>query len=654
MTVPSTARYAGPYFGDGSLVSFPFVFKVFAAEDVAIALTNADGVEQTGLTLDSDFLVTLNADQETTPGGSVQYAVAGVATPLPADWTLAITGEGLPFDQPTDLPSGGNFRAEEVEASLDRLEMQIQNLRAGLARALLIRPTSYAGGAALTLPAPEDQTVLGWEGTTLRNYPRGSAILLADNEDSSDPALIDWFLKVPSLILKPYMGETATGVNGTGAGRATRVGDITQVELSFALTEASPALGGAFRLAGLPFAAQTETPLIVEVGGTTSLPATTEFRAHTIPGTKALKLSRYDADASGYLPVTEYDIGVGTTLKVAGTYACDSSEGLAIARAPAPPIYWKQTDVSSLTVSDFIYKVAYVNAPDFTGWIATTRTTGRILRSTDLLTWESFTPAPWDSASGYVYDLGYAGGFWVARVAFTIQVAASLAGPWVRVGQVGGPAFSDFSAVVPINNRWYALGTNGAIYKAPLDARDPWVWKWTSGPGSSAYMRGIAAKGTTIVAFGSGSWSAKSTDDGETFANNTVTGLPFTAIVNQALICDGNEFLMANGGYIAASSDGTTWTTRVDAVTAGQPYYNWFASVQQVVQVNGYSILQRASSNRNFIYSTDGFRTLKRDDMQPFVTGDLIEYPITFGNGYYVIGATGSSTRRIFWAPATL
>lgn len=165
MTIPSTARKAGPLLGTGAQTAWPFTFKVFAAADVAVTIADSLGIE-TALVLDADYSVTLNVNQETSPGGTITYPISG--TPLPVGSVLSIVGD-LDYDQPLDLPSGGNFSPLALENELDRTVMQIQQLREVTNRALQVPVTSNADS---TLPAPEAQKILGWDvnGTGLQNY----------------------------------------------------------------------------------------------------------------------------------------------------------------------------------------------------------------------------------------------------------------------------------------------------------------------------------------------------------------------------------------------------------------------------------------------------------------------------------------------------
>jgi hypothetical protein len=166
MTTPSTPRKAGPLLGTGAQTSWPFTFKVFAASDIAVTIANNLGVE-TALVLNADYSVTLNSNQDTSPGGTVTYPISGGA--LPTGSKLTIIGN-LPYDQPLDLPSGGNFSPLALENQLDRLTMQIQQLREQVGRAVQVSVTTSAN---VGLPPPAASNIIGWSenGDNLENYP---------------------------------------------------------------------------------------------------------------------------------------------------------------------------------------------------------------------------------------------------------------------------------------------------------------------------------------------------------------------------------------------------------------------------------------------------------------------------------------------------
>lgn len=135
MTISSTNRRAGPYVGDGVTTSFPFNYKVFKKQDVLVTFTSSSGVN-TPLLLDSDYLVTLNLDQDATPGGSITYpAPYSTRTVLAANEKLTLTGN-LAETQPTDIPDLSPFFPQVVEDALDRLTILIQQVQEQTDRSL--------------------------------------------------------------------------------------------------------------------------------------------------------------------------------------------------------------------------------------------------------------------------------------------------------------------------------------------------------------------------------------------------------------------------------------------------------------------------------------------------------------------------------------
>lgn len=158
MTISSTARRAGPYLGNGAATSFAFTFKVFSTADISVVVADSAGVE-TALVLDTDYTVTLNANQETSPGGSVTYPISGSA--LQTGNSLVIVGD-LPYDQPLDIPAGGNFNPVSIENELDRIVMQIQQLDERVDRSVTAAVSSNISGV---LPVPEAGELLGWDQT---------------------------------------------------------------------------------------------------------------------------------------------------------------------------------------------------------------------------------------------------------------------------------------------------------------------------------------------------------------------------------------------------------------------------------------------------------------------------------------------------------
>jgi hypothetical protein len=184
MTVANTTRKAGPYAGNGSTTVFPFSFKVYTKNDIAVYLTSAAGVVTT-LVLDSDYSVSVNGNQAVSPGGTITYPLAGTA--LPSGATLTLTGS-LAYNQVTQLPAGGAYNASNVEDALDRGVILTQQLLEAVTRAVQL-PVSYSSAVNSTLPLPEANKVVGWNaaGTGLQNTdPATLATVVSSGTTYSD------------------------------------------------------------------------------------------------------------------------------------------------------------------------------------------------------------------------------------------------------------------------------------------------------------------------------------------------------------------------------------------------------------------------------------------------------------------------------------
>lgn len=138
MTISNSSRTAGPFIGTGTTNSFPFSFKVFSRSDLLVATTNTSTGIETVLVLDSDYAVTLNADQTTNPGGIVT-----TTTNLATGYTLAMT-TNIAITQNLDLTNNGGFYPKAISDALDRIVVQIQQLAAKISGGLNI-------GAAATI-----------------------------------------------------------------------------------------------------------------------------------------------------------------------------------------------------------------------------------------------------------------------------------------------------------------------------------------------------------------------------------------------------------------------------------------------------------------------------------------------------------------------
>ncbi len=117
MTLSTTTTEVS-YTADGIQVDFPFNFQTQLVSDIVVY---ADGVE-----IVVGVIVTLNADQEVSPGGNVNI------TPAPADQILIKVGRIVPLTQQVDYAAYDPFPAETHEDALDKGMMASQQLDAAV------------------------------------------------------------------------------------------------------------------------------------------------------------------------------------------------------------------------------------------------------------------------------------------------------------------------------------------------------------------------------------------------------------------------------------------------------------------------------------------------------------------------------------------
>lgn len=158
MTIQDTTRKAGPFAGNGTVTAFPFSFAIFIKSDVKVVLVNTNGVSS-ALVLDSDYSVSVNSNQATTPGGVIAYPING--SPLPIGYQLVVLGN-LPNTQPTDITNSGGFYPEIIEDMSDRSTIQIQQLAENVSRAIVLNE-SESGSPVLPTPTGRANTILGFD-----------------------------------------------------------------------------------------------------------------------------------------------------------------------------------------------------------------------------------------------------------------------------------------------------------------------------------------------------------------------------------------------------------------------------------------------------------------------------------------------------------
>lgn len=182
MTISSQTRKAGPFVGNDSTTAFPFAFKVFTAADMYVVKTDTDLEVETVLVLNTDYTVSLNADQNANPGGTITLPSA-----LATGFTLTVTSNISPLQQ-TDLTNQGGFYPSVITNALDKLTILIQQALDSVTRSLKL-PVSTPSGVSTTLPLPSSNKLIGWNtaGDGLQNVdPTTLATIVAFGTANAD------------------------------------------------------------------------------------------------------------------------------------------------------------------------------------------------------------------------------------------------------------------------------------------------------------------------------------------------------------------------------------------------------------------------------------------------------------------------------------
>lgn len=152
MTISSETMKVS-YAASGVTTSYAYTFKIFDDDELDVIVTDANGAE-TELTLTTDYTVT---GAGVDAGGTI---VLEDATDAPSGSTLTII-RNVPYTQETDYTEGDDFPADSHEDALDKLLMQILQLKFGLSRCLILNRTSAYDD--LTLPDPVSHSYLRWK-----------------------------------------------------------------------------------------------------------------------------------------------------------------------------------------------------------------------------------------------------------------------------------------------------------------------------------------------------------------------------------------------------------------------------------------------------------------------------------------------------------
>ncbi len=193
MTISSQVRKAGPFTGNGSASAFPFAFKVFSTADVYVVKLDESTEVETVLALTTDYTVSLNADQNANPGGTVTL----VAGALESGYKLTVTSSITPL-QATDLTNQGGFYPAVITNALDKLTILIQQVLERLGRSLTL-PLSASSSVSTELPLPSANKLIQWNGA-------------ADGLQNADPTSLATIVAFGTANADTFSGDGATTV----------------------------------------------------------------------------------------------------------------------------------------------------------------------------------------------------------------------------------------------------------------------------------------------------------------------------------------------------------------------------------------------------------------------------------------------------------
>ena len=275
MTIQNTTlRKAGPSQGNGVTTVFPFTFKVFLASDILVTYLDALDVESV-LVLTTNYTVSLNADQNTSPGGSVTLLVA------PATATYITLTSQVTNTQTLALTNSGGFYPESINNALDRTVIQVQQVAEELSRTFKIPISSigttgenigdYIAQAAASADASASSAVSSATSASQASNSAASALSSAVNGSLSSAAA--------SASATAAANSALTAIAPAKSALATYIDDYFPA--SRMTTFASIYVGGGWDMGGITQDIFTNETLIRWVSLSTD--ATASFNFGTVP-----------------------------------------------------------------------------------------------------------------------------------------------------------------------------------------------------------------------------------------------------------------------------------------------------------------------------------------------------------------------------------
>lgn len=204
MTINTEDRKDGPYIGNGVTTVFPFNFKVFTSADLYVVLALLSTGGETVLALTTNYTVSLNADQNVSPGGTITTLTTYAST-----HSVTITSN-IPNYQTMDLTNQGGFYPSVITTALDKATIQIQQLAEQNDRSLTLPISSTASPL---LPSPQAYKALAWDSTASVLENRDLTISYSASVEVATFALLGSTAATLGQVVS-IKGHTTAGIGG--------------------------------------------------------------------------------------------------------------------------------------------------------------------------------------------------------------------------------------------------------------------------------------------------------------------------------------------------------------------------------------------------------------------------------------------------------
>ena len=244
MTINSTTRKTNVLVGNGNTATYPFAFKVFTDADVVVKKLEAATSIETTLTLgiNDDYIVTLNDDQNSNPGGSITLKSGGNDQNLASGFSIVITSNVEPL-QGTDLTNQGGFFPEVINDALDKAIVLHQQQQDELNRSIKFSLTNTIGSTEITQNSvARANKVFSFDSSGEFNLSDAAptAFLVSGSAPSNPPVGSVWYDTVSGRTFVYYQDvDSVQWVDASPSFDATLTGALGNI-----VEDTSPQLGG--------------------------------------------------------------------------------------------------------------------------------------------------------------------------------------------------------------------------------------------------------------------------------------------------------------------------------------------------------------------------------------------------------------------------